>query len=222
MKPVRSILVSGLALAALAAAALVPSPTTAGTPAAAIQAMLGLPAPPAQTPYIYVERKDDRVRGVIANVVKLPVEHVLNDVVLCYGAFPDWFPLQKSARYVAPIVDDKAVIYGAMEFPWPIGTRDFQAVITGGVDESREPDVYRIDFQHKPGTGNIKTMEGYWALQAYSDNSTLVVYDSTIDFDTWVPSFLLARGTRQFLPAIMQRMATRTAECPAQHQAPRG
>ena len=84
-----------------------------------------------------------------------------------------------------------------------------EAIIEG----SYEGSGYRIDFDHKPGTGNIKVMHGHWLIQPHGDDSALVVYDSTADFDTWVPGFLLARGTEQFLPGIMQRMRKRTMQC---------
>lgn len=181
--------------------------------AAALQALLGLSAPPTESPYIHVERDGDNVRGIIARKVPLDADHVMNDVLLCYGSFPEWFPLQTAARYVQPPVGDHGVIYGAFQFPWPIGTRDFEANITGSADKSLSPTTYVIEFEHKPGTGNIATMKGHWKVQPFGDDAALVVYDATIDFDTWVPGALMARGTRQFLPAIMEQMATRTATC---------
>lgn len=185
----------------------------AATPTAAVRSALDLPAEPKAVPYVHVERNGGEVRGVIADVLPMSVEHVLNEVIFCYAAFPDWFPLQTKARYVAPRVGNTARIYGQMEFPWPIGLRDFEAIITGSYEPSRSE--YRIDFRHAPGTGNIKTMYGHWLLQAHGPDEAVVVYDSTIDFDSWVPGFLLARGTESFLPAILEKMATRTGTCPA-------
>lgn len=183
----------------------------AATPAAAVQAALGLPGEPAATPYVVVERNGGEVRGVIADVVPMSVEHVLNEIIFCYAAFPEWFPLQTDARYVQRRVGNTARIYGQMSFPWPIGLRDFQADITGSYEAAREE--YRINFAHTPGTGNIKTMRGHWLLRANGPDASVVVYDSTIDFDTWVPGFLLARGTEQFLPAILEKLSTRTGTC---------
>ncbi len=186
---------------------------SAQTPEAAIQAALQLPKAPKARPYIFTERKGGEVRGVIADVVPLPIDHVLNEVLLCYGEFPDWFPLQTDAKYVTGRVGNGARIYGKMVFPWPIGKRDYQADITGSIDRSEGEAEYRIDFKHTPGTGNIKTMYGHWLLQPYGDDKTVVVYDSAIDFNTWVPGFLLARGTAQFMPAILDRMGKRKGKC---------
>ena len=207
---------SSFAIAALCSLALLPSLARAQSPTEAIQKALKLSSEPKQTPYIYVERKGAKVRGVIAEIVPLPVDHVLNDVLLCYGEFPDWFPLQTKAKYVSQeVTDNKAIIYGQLAFPWPIGARDFEADIVGTYASSAFPPQFRIDFDHRPGTGNIKMMTGHWLLQPYGDGQSLVVYDSTADFDTWVPGFLLARGTQQFLPGIMDRMAKRTKKCTA-------
>lgn len=189
------------------------STARAASPAVAVQQALELPAPPSELPYIHVERKGGEVRGVIADIVPLPVDHVLNEVLLCYGQFPEWFPLQSKARYVTGRQGNKATIYGEMVFPWPIGRRDYEANIEGSLERTSDSQEYRIDFAHKPGTGNIKTMHGHWLLQPYTANQAVVVYDSSIDFDTWVPGFLLARGTQQFMPAILERMGKRKDKC---------
>ena len=194
---------------------LLSSTAIAGTPAEAIQEALVLNTTPTATPHVVVSRNDGEVRGIIADVVPLTVDHVLHEVLLCYGAYTDWFPLQTAARYVGTPTQEAGVIYGAFSFPWPIGVRDFEADITGSLLGTTEAEGYRIDFNHRTGTGNVKMMKGHWLLQPYGTHQTLVVYDSTIDFDTWVPGFLLARGTEQFLPAILEKMGSRTSACPA-------
>ena len=205
---------SSLAILTLCTLGLAPGLAHADSPTEAIQKALKLSNEPASTPYIFVERKGAQVRGVIAEIIPLPVDHILNDVLLCYGEFPDWFPLQTKANYVSQeLKNNSAVIYGELAFPWPIGSRDFEADIVGTYAGSAFPPQYRIDFDHRPGTGNIKMMTGHWLLQPYGADKSLVVYDSTADFDTWVPGFLLARGTQQFLPGIMDRMTSRTQKC---------
>ena len=190
------------------------SADAADTPTKAIQQALNLSAEPAKTPYVFVERKGAKVRGVVAEIVPHDVRHVMRDVILCYGEFPRWFPLQTKARYVSQkIEDNSAVIYGQLSFPWPIGSRDFEADIVGTYTLDATPPRFRVDFDHRPGTGNIKHMTGHWLVEPYGPDKTLVVYDSTADFDTWVPGFLLARGTQQFLPGIMDRMKKRTDKC---------
>ena len=196
-------------------ASLLSSTAVAHTPSEAIQQALVLDAMPVATPHVVVSRNEGEVRGIIADVVALPVDHVLHEVLLCYGAYTDWFPLQTAARYVGQPTQEAGVIYGAFSFPWPVGVRDFEADITGSLLGTTEAEGYRIDFQHRAGTGNVKMMKGHWHLEPYGDHQTLVIYDSTIDFDTWVPGFLLARGTEQFLPAILEKMGTRTDVCPA-------
>lgn len=181
--------------------------------AASLQAFLALDAPPSATPHITVERMGPQVRGVVADVVPHPVNHVLNDIIMCYSAFPEWFPYQTGARFVTDIVDESAVIYGEITLPWPIGRRDFEARITGQVEAHPSGSVYRLDFQHVKGSGNIAMMEGSWRVQALGEAETLVHYDATIDFDTWVPAFLLARGTEQFLPKITGNMTDRGSAC---------
>ncbi len=188
-------------------------PAFAGS-ASAVQALLGLPAPPEATPHIAVERDGGKVRGIVGDVVPYPVDHVLNDIIMCYSEFPEWFPYQTGARYVTEVVDDSAIIYGEITLPWPIGRRDFEAKITGGIEENAGGKIYRIDFEHVEESGNIAMMQGNWRLQAYGDDKTIVTYDATIDFDTWVPAFLLARGTEQFLPKITGNMTERKASCP--------
>jgi len=178
-----------------------------------LQALLTLDAPPAATPHITVVRDGGKVRGVVADVVPHPVEHVINEIIMCYSAFPEWFPYQTNAHYVTDIVDESAIIYGEVSLPWPIGTRDFEAKITGAIENHSSGEVYRIEFAHVEGTGNIAMMEGSWRIQRYGDDKTLVHYDATVDFDTWVPAFLLAKGTEQFLPKITGNMTDRTGQC---------
>jgi len=196
---------------ALTVLCLCPSAWASST--SALQKFLALDAPPAATPHISVVRDGPKVRGVVADVVPHPVNHVLNDIIMCYSAFPEWFPYQTGARFVTEIVDESAVIYGEITLPWPIGRRDFEARITGQVEEHASGEVYRLDFQHVSGSGNIAMMEGSWRVQAHGEAQTLVHYDATIDFDTWVPAFLLARGTEQFLPKITGNMADRGGAC---------
>ena len=179
----------------------------------ALQSMMGLDAPPESLPHIAVIRDGGKVRGVVGDVVPHSLEHVVNDIIMCYSAFPEWFPYQTGARYVTEIVDESAIIYGEVTLPWPIGRRDFEAKITGGIEKHASGNVYRIDFSHMAGSGNISMMQGSWRVQRYGENKTLVHYDATIDFDTWVPAFLLAKGTQQFLPKITGNMTDRTGVC---------
>ena len=198
---------------ALALTVLCLCPTAWAGSHASLQAFLSLDAAPSGTPHITVERKGPQVRGVVADVVPHPVNHVLNDIIMCYSAFPEWFPYQTNARFVTDIVDESAVIYGEVTLPWPIGRRDFEARITGQVEAHPSGTVYRLDFEHVPGTGNIAMMVGSWRVQALGQSETLVHYDATIDFNTWVPAFLLARGTEHFLPKITGNMTDRGGPC---------
>ena len=59
----------------------------------------------------------------------------------------------------------------------------------------------------------VAVLVGSWRVQALGQSETLVHYDATIDFNTWVPAFLLARGTEHFLPKITGNMTDRGGPC---------
>jgi len=189
-----------------------PSTASAGSGGDAIARLLDLDQTPTSLPYVDVTKRGSILRGVVADVVPLSLKHVLEDVVLCYDAYPEWYPNQVRAE-VRSRSDRHGQVYGEVQLPWPLGRRDYVLEVTDWQDLDQAVTTWHVDFNHLPDTGNIRSLSGRWLLQQVGPDTTVGVQDASVDFNMFIPGFIVRLGTYRYLPSILNRLKARKEQC---------
>lgn len=65
----------------------------------------------------------------------------------------------------------------------------------------------REEFHQVPGYGNVRTIDGWWQVEAISDSVTRVAYDLLTDPGVkLVPGFIISWATKRMVPGMYERV----------------
>ena len=141
-------------------------------------------------------------------------------VLLDVPAHAKWLPDCIESRTLRRLDDWRYVIYTRTDAPWPVSDRE--AVIENEVIFLEPPSKLKVTFEAMPapeiararGTVRMKTVSGYYLIEAIDDRRSLVQYELDADpagaLPAWLVTYQSTRNPLQTLAGLRSRLlATR-------------
>ena len=141
-------------------------------------------------------------------------------VLLDVPAHAKWLPDCIESRTLRRLDAWRYVIYTRTDAPWPVSDRE--AVIENEVIFLEPPSKLKVTFEaltapevaHARGTVRMKTVNGYYLIEAIDDHRSLVQYELDADpagaLPAWLVTYQSTRNPLQTLAGLRTRLqATR-------------
>jgi hypothetical protein len=158
---------------------------------------------------VNVERleADKGVRVSAAIDIGLPAAHVWPIMTDCEGAAP-FVPGLLSCRVLHRDPNGAWDIREHISSPgWPLP--DFRTVFRSTYEFDRRVQFSRVD-------GDLKRSQGEWLLVPLErGQSTRVIYSAEVEYDTWVPAFLLRDHLAAQMPRVLIALRTQCEKAAA-------
>jgi ribosome-associated toxin RatA of RatAB toxin-antitoxin module len=137
---------------------------------------------------------------LIAGITGLYKEKGSDDVEKMCATKPIVYPWPSLATEKVSTV----FIYAKLDFPWPVENKWYVIKIGLNVEQLMAGwDLIK---------GNMKENKGYWKLEPYEGNRTLLEYSLHTDPGGSVPDFLINFGTKVTLPDVVKVVMKRAKE----------
>ncbi len=172
---------------------------------------------------IVVSRRPVQGRGfpqlrAVGEVAGTPYEILA--VLLDVAAHPKWLPDCIESRTVRRLDTWRYIIYTRTDAPWPVSDRE--AVIENEVIFLDPPRKVKVTFDalpasdvaHARGTVRMKSVNGYYSIEAIDDRRSLVQYELDADpagvLPAWLVNYQSTRNPLETLAGLRTRLqATR-------------